>query len=77
MLDYNLLKSKARYRGMSTAELSRRLKEAGTEISVPTMYNKMNGITEFTRCEIQAIKEVLNLSDAEVMDIFFDGEETR
>ena len=75
MLDYRLLKSKATLRGMSTAELTRKLKEAGTEISLPTMYNKMRGDTEFTRSEIQAIKEVLNLSDAEVMDIFFDGNE--
>ena len=73
-MDYNLLKSKAKYHGMSTAELTRQLNKAGTEISLPTMYNKMGGDTEFTRSEIQAIKEVLNLSDAEVMDIFFDGE---
>ena len=75
MLDYRLLKSKATLHGMSTAELTRKLKEYGTEISLPTMYNKMRGDTEFTRSEIQAIKEVLNLSDAEVIDIFFDGNE--
>ena len=73
-MDYRLLQSKSAYRGMSTAELTRKLNEAGTEISLPSMYNKMAGRTEFTRSEIQAIKEVLNLSDAEVMDIFFDGE---
>ena len=73
-MDYRLLKSKATLRGMSTAELTRKLNDAGTEISLPSMYNKMRGETEFTRSEIQAIKEVLGLTDAEVMDIFFDGE---
>ena len=74
-MDYRLLKSKATLRGMSTAELTRKLNDAGTEISLPSMYNKMRGETEFTRSEIQAIKEVLGLTDAEVMDIFFDGNE--
>ena len=73
-MDYRLLKSKATLRGMSTAELTRKLNDAGTEISLPSMYNKMRGETEFTRSEIQAIKEVLGLSDTEVIDIFFDGE---
>ena len=74
-MDYRLLKSKATLRGMSTAELTRKLNDAGTEISLPSMYNKMRGETEFTRSEIQAIKEVLGLTDSEVMDIFFDGDE--
>ena len=76
-LDYRILKSKITLHGMTVAKLTDRLNEAGLEIAVSTMYLKLRGESEFDRAEIKAIKEVLQLTDAEVMDIFFDGEETR
>ena len=75
MLDYRKLKSKITLRGINITELVEKLDAIGIKISVPAFYVKMRGETEFTRSEIQGIKEVLNLSDAEVMDIFFDGEQ--
>ena len=76
-LDYRILKSKITLHGMTVAKLTEKLNEAGLDIAVSTMYLKLRGESEFDRAEIKAIKEVLQLTDAEVMDIFFDGEETR
>ena len=76
-LDYRILKSKIMLHGMTVAKLTEKLNEAGLDIAVSTMYLKLRGESEFDRAEIKAIKEVLQLTDAEVMDIFFDGEETR
>ena len=76
-MDYRILKSKIALHGMTVAKLTDRLNEVGLEIAISTMYLKLQGKSEFDRAEIKAIKEVLRLTDAEVMDIFFDGEETR
>ena len=76
-MDYRILKSKITLHGMTVAKLTDRLNEVGLEIAISTMYLKLQGKSEFDRAEIKAIKEVLQLTDAEVMDIFFDGEETR
>lgn len=74
-LDNRKLKSKITLHGYTVSELTEKLNAAGLEIAVSTMYLKLQGKSEFDRAEIKAIKEVLKLSDAEVMDIFFDGEE--
>ena len=76
-MDYRILKSKIMLRGMTVAKLTEKLNEAGLDIALSTIYLKLQGKSEFDRAEIKAIKEVLQLTDAEVMDIFFDGEETR
>ena len=76
-LDYRIFKSKITLRDMTVAKLTEKLNEAGLDIAVSTVYLKLRGDSEFDRAEIKAIKEVLQLTDAEVMDIFFDGEETR
>ena len=76
-MDYRILKSKIMLRGMTVAKLTEKLNEAGLDIALSTIYLKLPGKSEFDRAEIKAIKEVLQLTDAEVMDIFFDGEETR
>lgn len=36
-----------------------------------TLYNKINGVTEFTASEIAKLTEILHLSNLEVMSIFF------
>lgn len=76
-MDYRILKSKIMLRGMTVAKLTEKLNEAGLDIALSTIYLKLQGKSEFDRAEIKAIKEVLQLTDAEVMDIFFDGEETK
>ena len=76
-MDYRILKSKIMLRGMTVAKLTEKLNEAGLDIALSTIYLKLQGKSEFDRAEIKAIKEVLQLTDAEVMDIFFDGGETK
>lgn len=41
-------------------------------ISESSLYRKINGVSDFTRNEIQIIRKELDLNDAEVMDIFFN-----
>lgn len=36
-----------------------------------TLYNKINGVTEFTASEIAKLTEILHLSNLEVKSIFF------
>lgn len=76
-MDYRILKSKITLRGLNVAELTKKLNANGLDIAVSTVYLKLRGESEFDRAEIKAIKEVLQLTDAEVMDIFFGGEETK
>ena len=40
-------------------------------IDPATLYRKSTGASEFTRDEIQKLKEFLNLSDEEAMRVFF------
>lgn len=40
-------------------------------INEVTLYRKCTGASEFTRDEIQKLKEFLNLTDSEAMRVFF------
>ena len=40
-------------------------------INEATLYRKSTGASEFTRDEIQKLKEFLNLTDSEAMKVFF------
>ena len=44
---------------------------AHLEINEATLYRKSAGASEFTRDEIQKLKEFLNLTDSEAMKVFF------
>lgn len=39
-----------------------------------TFYRKMNGVSDFTRADIQKLVETLKLSNADAMRIFFADE---
>lgn len=54
--------------GISNRELANRLR-----MSEQTLYNKINGQTEFKNSEIKTLAETLKLSMREVNTIFFDG----
>lgn len=56
---------------MSTDDLLRKLQDTEGRMSRAAFFNKKNGRSEFTRSEIQAISEVLQLNTEQVMDIFF------
>ena len=42
-------------------------------INYVTLYRKMTGKTEFLRSELQSIKDILLLSDQQLLTIFFDS----
>ncbi len=44
---------------------------AHLNIDVATLYRKSTGVSEFTRDEIQKLKDFLNLTDSEAMRVFF------
>lgn len=45
-------------------------------VNPATLYRKMSGKSEFTRCELQNLRRILNLSAAQFEDIFFAQEVT-
>ena len=49
------------------------LKTISEKINVnpSTLYRKMNGFSDFTRSEVQAISDILELDAQEIIDIFF------
>lgn len=62
------IKSKLILLGKSVLWLANKL-----SISKASLYNKLNGKTRFTLDEVRIITDVLELTDEEVIDIFFDN----
>lgn len=70
-MDGNLLKAKIIERGFTTADFIEDLNKNGTKMNRGTFYKKRKGNSDFTRQEIIGIGKVLNLSDKEMLRIFF------
>ncbi len=66
MLNRNKLRAKIIEKSFKMYEVANHL-----NISTTTLYRKMCGNSDFTRSEIQLIKEFLNLSVKDCNDIFF------
>ena len=66
MTDVEKLKSKIKDTGLTITAISRK-----TGIMRETLYNKINGVSEFKASEIAAVSEVLRLSQEEREEIFF------
>lgn len=66
MFRLNVFKSK-----LSLHEKTMRDVASAIGINEATLYRKVNGTSDFTRNEIQIIKQFLNLSSDEVESIFF------
>lgn len=66
-----LLMGKLVIQKMNVDNLLVKLKAHNVSMSRSAFYNKKNGTSDFTRAEIKAISEVLNLSSDEVLKIFF------
>ncbi len=64
----NLLEAKMKIFGDTQSDLAEVI-----GISVATFNYKLNGKSEFTQSEIQKIRERYNLTDEEVVEIFFDS----
>lgn len=65
-MDKALLRYYTNKHGYTMQDLSRSL-----NISEVTLYRKLNGTSDFTRPEIQRIKDVLGLDDSVIISIFF------
>lgn len=66
MFHKNKFRGKVVERGLTLADVS-----AGIGVNPATLTRKMSGESEFTRSEIQKIRNILNLSDEELNGIFF------
>lgn len=66
MFKANLFKSALVARNKTVSSLA---EECG--MSVTAMYNRVNGVTEFTRGEIESIAVAAPFTDSEIMAIFF------
>lgn len=56
---------------IARAEKTKTTVAAHLGINEATLYRKCTGASEFTRDEIQNLKEYLNLTDSEAMRVFF------
>lgn len=65
MINQNLLKAKIALAGMNFKELAKAIK-----MPYQNLTNRKAGRNEFTAKEIKAIKEVLNLTNDDVAEIF-------
>lgn len=71
MFNKNLLRAKIVESGLNHEKLSNLL-----GLNAVTLYRKMNGLSDFTRSEIQIIRSSLGLSADEAEQIFFAPELT-
>jgi hypothetical protein len=69
VFDRNLFRATVLMRGMKLEGVASEL-----GINPATLYRKINGITEFTRMEIQLLRHTLKLSPGEADAIFFAKE---
>ena len=67
MIKKNLLEAKMKIHGDRQEDLAKAL-----DISITTFNYKLNGKSNFTRTEMQKIRERYSLSDEEFIEIFFD-----
>ena len=67
MVKKNLLEAKMKIHGDRQEDLAKAL-----DISITTFNYKLNGKSNFTRTEMQKIRERYSLTDEEFIEIFFD-----
>ena len=66
MFKRNLLEAALKAKGKTVGEMAERL-----GVNRATLYKKMAQTSDFTRGEVQTIKEFLHLSTQEAMEIFY------
>ena len=69
MFDRNKFRGKVVSEGFTLAEVAEKI-----GINPATLDRKMSGKSDFTRAELQKLKRLLNLTDAELNEIFFAEE---
>lgn len=66
MLNEKLLRAKLKAERYSTSSFA-----TAMQLSVPTMARKLSGVSDFKVGEIDRVKELLRLTDLELIEIFF------
>lgn len=59
-------------RGGSVTWLIEQLRDTNASMSYSTIYKKLRGESEFTLSEIKELSKILNFSEHDLMNIFFD-----
>lgn len=59
-------------KGKNIQWLEARMKEEGVEITRSTIYKKLRGESEFNAPEIKTISKVMEFTNDQMLDIFFD-----
>lgn len=66
MFQKNEFRAELVRKGMSVKSIARALK-----LTTASIYRKMNGYSDFYRTEIEKIAELLELSESDIIKIFF------
>lgn len=69
-----LLKSKVVFKGFKINEFLERVNMSGKVLDRNKYYRVLRGEDEFDRKEIQSISDALDLTDEEMLEIFFKEE---
>lgn len=67
----NLFLGKLKLMGKNVSWLLEEMGKEGEEISKSSIYKKLRGETQFTAVEIKTIAKVMDLTNEEMLDIFF------
>ncbi len=72
-MNSNALKARLKLMGKTVEDIVRELRKVkNVKMSRETFYRKLKGASDFTRKEILALSELLELSDSDTMNIFFN-----
>lgn len=72
-MNSNALKARIMLLGKTIDDVVTELeKKHHVKISRETFYRKLKGTSDFNRKEILALSELLNMSDSDTLDIFFN-----
>lgn len=72
-MNTNALKAKIMLHGYIIEDFVKELeRKKSVKLSKETFYRKLRGTSDFSRKEILAISELLNMSDHDTMEIFFN-----
>lgn len=68
----NALKGLIISKGFTIITLLAKMNEKGSSMSKNTFYRNLNGVQEFDRKEIIDMAEILEMTDKDIMNIFFN-----
>ncbi len=69
----NVFLGQLKMQGRNVEWLLNQMSERGLSISKSTIYKKLRGESEFNALEIKTISDIMQYSEKEMYDIFFEG----